>query len=141
VTIIPQKVVVHHSASHDGPGNNTKEIRAYHKSLGWADCGYHALSEEVNGEYEILMGRPWTMAGAHTLGQNHFALGLCLVGNFNLAEPPAGQILIAARLVAMWCAIYRIPVDLIYEHRHFNDTDCPGRYFDLAKFKQAVMLA
>ena len=141
LTLIPQKIILHHSASHDGPGNNTKEIRAYHNSLGWIDCGYHVLIEDVNGEYEDIIGRPWTMAGAHTIGQNQVSLGLCFVGNFNITEPPKDQLIIGARMVSMWMAIYKIPMSEIYPHYRFEPTDCPGKKFDMGKFFDAVMLA
>jgi hypothetical protein len=140
------KVILHHSAGQDGPENNTAGIRRWHMGTPpngpadgpYRDVAYHALCEKVGDSYEIIMGRPWDMNGAHTVGQNSTALGICLCGNFNLAPPPDAQLLVAAKFVAMWTRIYRIPFENIFRHDFFNQTDCPGNLFDMEKFVMMV---
>jgi hypothetical protein len=104
----------------------------------YRDIAYNATVEQINGEYEVLIGRPWDMSGAHTLGHNDKSLGLCLVGNFNLAPPPLGQLAIAAKFISMWQRIYSIPTEQIFEHRDFSSTDCPGDFFDLDELKELL---
>ena len=135
-----EKIILHHSACADTDTNNTAGIRAYHKSLGWDDCGYHALCEQINGSYEILMGRDWNKNGAHTIGRNEDSLGLCLIGNFSLAAPPQAQLTRAAQFVAFWMALYNIPITEIWPHNHWNFTECPGTKFPWDGFIGLVRL-
>jgi hypothetical protein len=143
----PDRIILHHSGGTDGPVCNTSGIRKWHMGTPpngpadgpYRDVAYHCLVEQINGEYEAIIGRPWDWTGAHTLGQNNRALGICLVGNFNMVSPPDAQLRVAARVVAMWCRMFTIPVTEIYRHSFFNDTDCPGYYFDLDQFKSMVL--
>lgn len=160
----PDRVLIHHSGGPDGEGNNTAEIRRYHTSYRidykivsreeyerrleagagsvfqtpWADVGYHCLAEKVGETYEVLMGRPWDMNGAHCPGQNDRALGICLVGDFNLAQPPVEQLKVAAKQVAFWCRHYVIPTPEIWRHDAWSSTDCPGDWFDIELFRGMV---
>jgi hypothetical protein len=135
----PNKIILHHSGGPDGEGNTTAAIRRYHiETLGWQDVGYHALAENIGGSFEIVMGRPWDMNGAHTIGQNDRALGLCIVGHWNMEPPPDGQLAVAAKWVAFWCRHYQIPTHEIYRHSFWSDTDCPGHQFDLEQFQAMV---
>jgi N-acetylmuramoyl-L-alanine amidase len=135
----PDKIILHHSGGPDSEGNNTAGIRKWHvEHNGWSDVGYHALCEKVGSTYEIIMGRPWTMNGAHTIGQNDRAFGLCFVGNYNDAPPPDDMLRVAARFVAWWCRLFNIPTTEIYRHSAFAQTDCPGHAFDLERFQMMV---
>lgn len=140
-TFKPDKIIIHHSASHDGPDNNTAAIRAYHRSLGWLDVGYHALIERVGVEHEIIIGRPWNQTGAHTLGSNDTALGICFVGNFNIEPPERVQLITGARFIAWWTRLLQIDPARIYPHSHFNSTDCPGRLFPFEQLLDFVRAA
>jgi N-acetylmuramoyl-L-alanine amidase len=136
----PQRIILHHSGTADGPEISWAAIRKYHvESNLWLDIGYHAGVELIGTSYEVLMGRPWDRSGAHCIGQNNQSLGICLVGNFNLAAPPEAQFRVAARVVAMWCRMFEIPVTEIWRHGSFNDTSCPGDWFDLDQFKSMVL--
>jgi hypothetical protein len=125
---------MHHSAAEDGRAISLPGIRAYHKSLGFIDVGYHAVIEQVDVGYEALYGRPLCIPGAHTKKHNADSLGICLVGNFSLAPPPHAQLLVAARVVAQLCAVFGIELTEIYPHSKFNLTECPGVRFNMAEF-------
>lgn len=84
-------IVIHHSASPDGPARDWDGIVKYHTSYRiefntvtkeeferrlaahdgkvfqkpWLDVGYHAGTELVNGEPVFRWGRPLSMVGAH----------------------------------------------------------------------------
>lgn len=141
-----ERVIVHHSGGPDGEGNTTAAIRKWHMGTPpngpvggpYVDVGYHLLIENIGGSYEAVMGRPWDMNGAHTIGQNDSALGICIVGNWNLEPPPDGQLLVAARFVAMWLRLFDIPDTALFRHSYFADTDCPGHAFDLERFRMMV---
>lgn len=139
-TMKPDRIIIHHSATEDTGTLSWPQIRHYHVNVRkWIDIGYHAgveLVREADGleSYEAMLGRSWVVPGAHCPGQNTHSLGLCLVGNFNEKEPPAGQLFAAARLVALWMFLFRIPVTMIYPHNAFHETDCPGRMFPFGRF-------
>jgi N-acetylmuramoyl-L-alanine amidase len=138
----PEEIVIHHSATHDGPENNTAGIRKWHVGHnGWDAIGYHALTEYVGNGYEILIGRPWDQAGAHCLGHNQTALGFCFVGDFNKIMPPVDQLKTGAAVVAYWMRTHGIPLGKIYRHDTLNETDCPGKFFNLTAFLNLVQEA
>jgi N-acetylmuramoyl-L-alanine amidase len=156
----PDRIILHHAGEIDLPMLQWSAIRAYqmswridYKTVSYEeywrrkaagegqyfespfhDVGYHAGTELVGSAYETILGRPWDEMGAHTIGQNGRALGLCLVGNFNLAEPPPTQLFAAARIVKLWMRIFGIPSGQIFGHKAFNDTDCPGKLFNVIDF-------
>lgn len=133
------RVLVHHSATHDGDGLDYRSIRSYHVDhQGWQDIGYHAVVERVGDRVFTIPGRPTTMVGSHCPGQNSTALGICLVGNFDLAPPSEALLEEAAETIAGWVARFGIAVGEIRAHREFKSTDCPGAHFPLADLRQRV---
>lgn len=70
-------IVVHCSATEPGLSIGAREIREWHKDLGWSDIGYHFVIRR-NGTLE--MGRAIEAQGAHVRGHNHNSVGVCLVG-------------------------------------------------------------
>ena len=145
----PTDIIIHHTDSSDGPDCSVPGIRKWHTGTPpngpadgpYADIAYHLLVERLGESYELVIGRPWIFRGAHCKGHNHNSLGVAFVGDFNLAEPPIGQLIIGARGVATLMRIYGIPAERIFPHRQFNSTDCPGKLFPWEKFLQAVRVA
>ena len=94
---------------------------------------------------QVEVGPRWTEQkhGAHTKTAdeyyNQHGIGICLVGNFDKYPPNPKQMESLARLVKYLCRQYHIPVSHIYTHGGItHKTDCPGKYFDLAKLKRMV---
>ena len=83
----------------------------------------------MSNNYEVLIGRMLDEVGAHCSGQNADSLGICLVGNFDLAPPPAAQLDLAARYTRSLCRVLGIPVERVYRHSDFSAKSCPGRLF------------
>lgn len=134
-----KKVLIHHSAGADGVALDFAGIRRQHVEVnGWSDVGYHAVTEKVGEAYVTITGRALNQPGAHCPGRNRDSLGVCLVGNFELAPPPAAQLAEAARGVAGFCAAFDIPLSEIHRHGDFRATACPGKHFDLAAFRRLV---
>ena len=141
--MVPTRIVIHHSLTKDSGTVSWLAIRKYHVlDLGWSDIGYHAGVELVEtgslSHYEILMGRAWDQAGAHTKGENHRSLGLCVVGDFDLEAPSRPALEAAARIIRLWMKLYRITSDEIYRHSHFSTKSCPGRLFDLEALRRLL---
>jgi len=139
-----RKIIIHHSATKDSGTVSWNAIRRYHiNECKWSDIGYHFGIEWVEdalhlGHFEILMGRSPDKDGAHTTGQNTEALGICLIGNFDIEPVPLGQWMRAIVLVKWLLKEYKLSTDCIYGHRDFSNKSCPGKKFNLASFRREV---
>lgn len=130
-------IVLHHSLTKDGATVSWPAIREYHtREKGWRDIGYHFGVELCGEAYEALVGRPLDEEGAHCPadGMNHKAVGVCLVGNFDLTPPPHEQMVVLVERVLKPCSrIFGFPLDLehVTFHRdHARDgRTCPGTAF------------
>ncbi len=132
--------MLHHSLTEDGKTVSWQAIRKYHiEEKKWDDIGYHFGIELINDTYEILMGRPLDQEGAHCIGMNERALGICLVGNFDLAPPPEKQWRAAIILVRGLSRLLNIPFTCVVAHRDYAPKTCPGRNFDLEKFRRELI--
>ena len=130
-----EKIIIHHSATEDGRTFSWSAIKRYHvQTLGWRDVGYHAGVELVDDDYFAIFGRNWDMAGAHTVGQNGLALGLCFVGNYDTKAPSDKMLETGAGVVRLWMKLYNIPATAIYKHSEFANKSCPGRLFPFSQF-------
>jgi len=131
-----KEIVLHHSASPDGAVQNWGQIRRYHMdNRGWKNIGYHWGIELVCYDYEIMIGRFENENGAHCPGHNQTALGICLVGNFDLNAVPPRQWQPALKLVRQLMKNHGLQPSDIYGHGELKATACPGRHFDLDKFR------
>jgi N-acetylmuramoyl-L-alanine amidase len=143
-------IMLHHSLTKDGQTVSWQAIRRYHKeTLGWKDIGYHFGIEFIGaygntplpGGYEILMGRPLDQDGAHCAAQdmNHKAIGICFIGNFDEDPVPEGQWSQGVILARSLTRLLDIPVSFIVPHRDYAPKSCPGKLFDLDKFRRDVV--
>ncbi len=138
----PQYIIIHHSASNDGPKCDTAAIRRWHvKGNKWSDIGYNALIENVGGAGdELLIGRPWNRSGAHCRGWNRKAFGLVVVGNFE-ADRMDIQTWRALIHHVHWLRRYlNIPAKNVLGHNEVPGarTACPGKYLDMDRLREAV---
>ncbi len=81
------------------------------------------------------------MHGAHCReqGMNRRGIGVCVVGNFDVAPPSEALLEKAADSVAWLCRMYRIPLENIHGHREFATyKSCPGKKFDMDYFRERV---
>ncbi len=138
------EIVVHHSAGELG---GLESIDRYHRTQRrWDSAGYHFIigNGTFSGDGEIEISSRWETQsdGAHTLHHNAQAIGICLVGNFDIRDerPSPFQMLSLAQLVAYLAVRYDIPAERIYVHRDVPGaaTRCPGRNFPLAEFHTIV---
>lgn len=117
----------------------------------WKDVGYHGGTELVKGEPIFHWGRPLSMVGAHAgvVGVsnkfNEIYLGLCCIGNFDLA-PPAPELWdFNLRLTRSLMDAFHIPFNEVIGHRGVFDRlgvprqkTCPGTAWDMEKFQKAL---
>lgn len=138
---LPSRLVIHCSATDDGPKMDSLAIKDYHLSLGWDDIGYHFLLEKVGGKLMLVRGRSPRYEGAHcrAAGRNHDSIGFCIVGDFD-EEPPSQELFnAAAKAVALICFAYGIPSYRVSAHREWElSKTCPGKRFDMVLFRDAI---
>jgi N-acetyl-anhydromuramyl-L-alanine amidase AmpD len=129
-------LIIHHTGAEE---KNARQVRDYHRRLGWRDVGYHYLIER---DGLIVPGRPPSMRGAHCLagGMNHKALGVALIGDLEARVPFPAQLAALDELVGRLLREYRIPLVNLLGHREVPGaaTACPGRHLDLEALRRAL---
>lgn len=108
----------------------------------WRDIGYQWVVEKLSdGRPWLIHGRSMMMAGAHTVqkGMNRRGIGICIVGNFDIAPPDEDLFEFAADKVSWLCRMYRIPPANVQGHREYASyKTCPGEMFDMEYFRERV---
>lgn len=143
-------IVIHHSAV---PYGSAAHEDKYHKSIGWDGLGYHFVIN--NGVFEngygradglVEVGYRWRgqKVGSHCRQNsssnywNEHTVGICLIGNFSEGRPTFRQMQSLAKLVRFLRTRYSIPISKIKGHGDIKPTDCPGKYFPMARLKSMV---
>ncbi|MFI5345008.1 MAG: peptidoglycan recognition family protein [Elusimicrobiota bacterium] len=139
VAMHPTHVTVHHT---QGPQTMTEAqtaaavrgIQHYHmvgRGLEgkdtWDDIGYHFL---IDGSGRVAEGRPAETLGAHAGGANQDNIGISMMGDFNRQKPTDAQIESLTRLVSFLAIKYGQNPSrqgFLEPHRHYDQTDCPGK--------------
>lgn len=161
----PKGLIIHHSLTKDGFTVDWDGIRRYHmsyrhngntiakpefvrlQSVGakglespWSDIGYHAGVERAKGVLTTLTGRDVTKTGAHCTGKNDY-LGLCIVGNYDLAPPDDELLTYAANVAASYLRLCDLGIETMHRHHDYAAKSCPGKQFPWERFKALVKAA
>jgi N-acetylmuramoyl-L-alanine amidase len=142
----PAYVIWHHSLTADGNVVDTQAIRRYHVDIkGWLDIGYHYLIEKINDQWEILKGRMDNEDGAHCIAFNNDSLGICVVGNFDLAVPEPDLWKLMVRFQRSLLYTHRIPREKVMGHWETYqwrgvpvEKSCPGTRFLMTEFRKML---
>ena len=122
----PSRVIIHSSATRIGDTVDVDTIRKWHLARGWSDIGYHFIVDRAG---LIHHGRDLKYIGAHTKGQNHDSIGICLLGGIDVDGEPEfnfkfRQLLETKKLIDILSVKYNFKT--ICGHRDFAQTECPG---------------
>lgn len=137
----PVRITIHHSGagtfSAIDRGAVTSAIKAIQDTHiganGWDDIGYHYIVDPFGCLWE---GRHLDRIGAHagSLELNRGNIGILLLGNFDLQEPPPAQLERLGDLLAVLQGIFTIADSEIYTHNRIRimegltPTACPGQH-------------
>jgi N-acetyl-anhydromuramyl-L-alanine amidase AmpD len=106
---------------------------------GWVANGYEFGLERHNDDYIYCIGRGLNIPGAHTRGMNDKAIGICLVGNYDIIEPDPAQYWMLAVLCRNLIRDFSIPMENLKLHREYNkNKSCPGKLFNLEEVKKYI---
>ena len=164
-----EAVVWHHSASKDSAVRDWDSIKRYHMSYRidgnsvtkdefthklekkdgknfewpWKDIGYHFGIEKVLDQYKVFIGRPLSEIGAHC-SQNEMnkkAIGVCLIGSFDLQPPCKEQLNLAVQLAKEINQHFNLKPENHFFHRDFcKYKSCPGtRFVDIESFRKMML--
>ncbi|MHC5209939.1 MAG: N-acetylmuramoyl-L-alanine amidase [Planctomycetota bacterium] len=126
------RATVHHSAldtSNSGSAtavaSEIRQLQSNHQQK-WADIGYHFLIDRSGGIWE---GRNLRWQGAHEgSGLNQGAIGICVLGNFELGPPTASQLSALGQLLDTCRQRWGLSAADIKTHKEVRPepTECPG---------------
>jgi len=140
-------IVIHHSATENG---SAAIFDKWHReNRHWEGVGYDFVigngSNSGDGQVEVTFRWRQQRTGAHCKTPNNWAnedaVGICLVGNFNLHRPTQRQMQSLVKLVRFLQVRYGISKSRIYGHRNTPGagiTDCPGKHFSLVRLKSML---
>ena len=133
-------VLIHHTAIEDSDHAETDNIRRYHiDQRGWQDIGYHYLVEKFENDYQVIVGRPLNLQGAHSSGYNKKAIGVALMGDFTHRIPSNEMLhVVIRRVIRPMLVTFGIPVENVLGHRDVRKTQCPGDAFDMDHFRSLI---
>lgn len=127
-----EEVVLHCAAIRTGQfdGKSAFEVFAtinrWHTERGFTNgFGYHAL---IMPDGEIYEGRPWTMIGAHVIGQNRGTLGVLLIEKRQVSRIATFEdYFTAAQRTALCSYLDRVPaLKRVTGHNDYARKLCPG---------------
>ncbi|XP_052738831.1 peptidoglycan recognition protein 3-like [Bicyclus anynana] len=101
-----------------------KSMQNYHNSLDWGDIGYHFCVGSEGGAYE---GRGWHNRGIHAGPANGLSVGICLIGDWRVEQPPQEMLDTTQSLISEGVLNGAIsPSYKLQGHSQVMATECPG---------------
>ncbi len=140
-------IVIHHSAVDTG---TVKSMDHYHRDIRHMENGlaYHFVIGNGSGigNGTIVVGQRWKeqLDGGHLASeaQNHVALGICLVGNFDEHQPTARELESLRALIEALLVRCKLTSNAVKTHQQINivHTRCPGSKFPTQSFLASLKL-
>lgn len=137
-TMQVEMVAIHHTA---GNANICVYELAKYQFQKFGNVAYHFLVMPDGTVYQL---RPLDERVPHAYGCNDNAIAVCLAGNFNDYPVPDAQRTSALQLVRWLMTKYGLKSSNVLAHGELtnyspsNATDCCGKLFNIAKFRQEL---
>jgi len=126
-----RSIAIHHSATVEG---SPKAFATYHvNAKHWPGIGYTYV---VGKDGKVYKCWPLSTMTYHVGKSNRSAVGICLVGNYDVETPPPVQLDAAAALVKQLQAVWSGQL-LVKGHRQYPGyswKSCPGSRFPWQEF-------
>lgn len=120
-------IIIHCTATPEGRDVTASDVDRWHRARGFKSIGYHYL---IRLDGTIEKGRPESMIGAHTLGQNSSSIGVCYVGGLSRDGKTPRDTRTDAQRKALEALIRdllrRYPGAVVRGHRDFAAKACPS---------------
>lgn len=130
------EIILHCSATVEGKTFTAADIDKWHKAKGWKKIGYHYVVD-IDGTLET--GRELFENGAHCIGHNSTAIGICYIGGLDKdGKTPKDtrtceQKETLCQIVYTLMGKYNLNLEQIHCHNEFAAKACPS--FSIAKFR------
>lgn len=126
--MVVKEIILHCSATVEGKPFAAADIKRWHLAKGWKDIGYHYV---VDLDGKVEKGRADNVNGAHTVGHNSIALGICYIGGVDKNNKPKDtrtdeQKESLFELVYTLLDKYNLKTDNIHCHYEFANKACPS---------------
>lgn len=123
----PTEIILHCSATKENADFSSVDIKRWHLQRGFKNNGYHYV---IRLDGTIEAGRKENEVGAHCLGHNSTAIGICYVGGLDKDGKPKDtrtqpQKEALYGLVNGLMSKYNIPIDNVHCHYEFANKACP----------------
>lgn len=106
----------------------------------WKDIAYHYVIEYKDDKLVLREARDMDTSGAHCSGMNGKAIGICIVGDYDVTEPVDEQINLLSDTCLALMTAYNIPVEKIKPHHFYAPwKSCPGNKFPWMKFAKNII--
>lgn len=131
-----EEIILHCSATPEGKDYTVQQIDSWHKARGFKKIGYHYV---IYRDGTIVTGRLENEDGAHTVGHNQKALGICYIGGMDQANKKPKDTRTEAQkrslfeLVRSLLNKHNLTLDSVYGHYQFAAKACPS--FKIEDFK------
>lgn len=132
-----KEIILHCAATPEGKAFTAKDIDRMHRQRGFRKIGYHYVID-LNGKVE--KGRADNENGAHTIGHNSIALGICYIGGVAKDGKTPKDTRTEQQKVALYELVnelmekYNLTLDDVHGHYEFANKACPS--FKMEIFKE-----
>ncbi|MEG2786463.1 MAG: N-acetylmuramoyl-L-alanine amidase [Romboutsia sp.] len=126
----PNKIIIHHPEWY----GDIQGLNSMMRTMGFTMVGYNYY---VRKDGSVWQGRPVNVTSGNCYGQNNHSIGVCFEGNYDKdASMPSAQFNAGVELIKYLENEYNIHE--VNGHKHYYNTDCPGRNFPLSRMLKAV---
>ena len=132
-----KEIILHCAATPEGKAFTAKDIDRMHRQRGFRKIGYHYVID-LDGKVE--KGRADNENGAHTIGHNSIALGICYIGGVAKDGKTPKDTRTEQQKVALYELVnelmekYNLTLDDVHGHYEFANKACPS--FKMETFKK-----
>ena len=128
----PQYLIIHHP-EYNGSIEGLNDVM---RNMGFTMIGYNYY---VRKDGSVWKGRPDNVTSGNCYNYNTKSLGICFEGNYDKeTSMPQAQFNAGVELIKELRDKYGISNSHINGHKYYYNTECPGKYFPLAKMLDAI---